>query len=44
MSKVNCSLTVEMRTMPSMCDENSLMSIPAVLDMFQQPAEGAGDA
>ena len=38
MSKVNCSLTVEMRAMPSMCDENSLMSIPAILDMFQDIA------
>ena len=27
-----------MRTMPSMCDENSLMSIPAILDMFQDVA------
>lgn len=38
MSKVKCSLTVEMRAMPSMCDENSLMSIPALLDMFQDIA------
>lgn len=38
MSKVNCSLTVPMRAMPSMCDENSLMSIPAILDMFQDIA------
>jgi acyl-ACP thioesterase len=27
-----------MRAMPSMCDENSLMSIPAILDMFQDIA------
>ena len=27
-----------MRVMPSMCDENSLMSIPAMLDMFQDSA------
>ena len=38
MSKVKCSRTVEMRAMPSMCDENSLMSIPAILDMFQDVA------
>lgn len=38
MSKVKCSRTVEMRTRPSMCDENSLMSIPAILDMFQDTA------
>ena len=38
MSKVKCSLTVPMRAMPSMCDENSLMSIPAILDMFQDIA------
>ena len=29
---------MEMRVMPSMCDENSLMSIPAMLDMFQDMA------
>ena len=38
MSKVKCSREIEMRTMPSMCDENSLMSIPAILDMFQDVA------
>ena len=38
MSKVACSRTQEMRVMPSMCDENSLMSIPAMLDMFQDSA------
>ena len=38
MSKVACSRTQEMRVMPSMCDENSLMSIPAILDMFQDSA------
>ena len=38
MSKVKCSREIEMMTMPSMCDENSLMSIPAILDMFQDVA------
>ena len=38
MSKVNCSREIELRAMPSMCDENSLMSIPAILDMFQDVA------
>ena len=38
MSKVRCSREVELRAMPSMCDENSLMSIPAILDMFQDVA------
>lgn len=38
MSKVECSRTMDMRVMPSMCDENSLMSIPAMLDMFQDAA------
>lgn len=38
MSKVECSLTLDMRVMPSMCDENSRMSIPAMLDMFQDMA------
>ncbi len=38
MSKVNCSRGIELRTMPSMCDENSLMSIPAILDIFQDVA------
>ena len=38
MGKVRCSLEAEMRTMPSMCDEDSLMSIPAMLDMFQDSA------
>jgi len=38
MSKVKCSNTLDMRVMPSMCDENSLMSIPALLDMFQDSA------
>lgn len=38
MSKVKCSLEVPLRAMPSMCDENSLMSIPAILDMFQDVA------
>ena len=35
MSKVDCSRTMGVQVMPSMCDENSLMSIPAMLDMFQ---------
>ena len=38
MSKVECSLTSEVRIVPSMCDRNSLMSIPAMLDMFQDAA------
>ena len=38
MSKVKCSLTLDMRVMPSMCDRNSRMSIPAMLDMFQDMA------
>ena len=38
MSKVKCSRGIEARVMPSMCDENSLMSIPAILDMFQDVA------
>ena len=38
MSKIKSSRTVELRAMPSMCDENSLMSIPAILDMFQDVA------
>lgn len=38
MSKVKCSREIEMMTMPSMCDENSLMSIPAILDLFQDVA------
>ena len=38
MSKVDCSRTSEVRVMPSMCDRNSLMSIPAMLDMFQDAA------
>lgn len=38
MAKVKCSHTMAMRAMPSMCDENSLMSIPAMLDMFQDLA------
>ncbi len=38
MSKVKCSRTEAVRTRPSMCDENSLMSIPAILDMFQDAA------
>ena len=38
MSKVECSCSLKMRAMPSMCDENSLMSIPAILDMFQDMA------
>ena len=38
MNKVDCSSTVEMRTMPSMCDKDSIMSIPAILDMFQDVA------
>ena len=38
MSKIKCSREIEMRVMPSMCDENSLMSIPAILDMFQDVA------
>lgn len=38
MSKVECSRTIEMRAMPSMCDETSHMSIPGFLDMFQDVA------
>lgn len=38
MGKVKCSCTLDMRVMPSMCDENSRMSIPAMLDMFQDMA------
>ena len=38
MSKVECSHSSEVRAMPSMCDRNSLMSIPAMLDMFQDAA------
>lgn len=38
MGKVECSLNLGMRVMPSMCDENSRMSIPAMLDMFQDMA------
>ena len=38
MGRIECSRTIEMRAMPSMCDENSLMSIPAILDMFQDVA------
>lgn len=38
MSKVSCSRGIETRVMPSMCDENSLMSIPAILDLFQDVA------
>lgn len=38
MAKVKCSFRTEMRAMPSMCDRNSVMSIPAILDMFQDIA------
>ena len=38
MSKIKCSREIQMRTMPSMCDQDSLMSIPAILDMFQDVA------
>ena len=38
MSKVKCSKEIEVMAMPSMCDENSLMSIPDMLDMFQDVA------
>ena len=38
MSRIDCSHTELMRAMPSMCDENSLLSIPAILDMFQDVA------
>ena len=38
MGKVDCSRKLDLRVMPSMCDENSLMSIPAMLDMFQDSA------
>ncbi len=38
MGKVKCSRKLDLRVMPSMCDENSLMSIPAMLDMFQDSA------
>lgn len=36
--RVKCSREIEMRAMPSMCDETSHMSIPAILDMFQDVA------
>jgi len=36
--KVKCSHEMPMRAMPSMCDETSHMSIPAILDMFQDLA------
>ena len=38
MEKLKCSRVVKMQTMPSMCDEGSYMTIPAVLDMFQDIA------
>ena len=38
MKKAECSCGIKMRTMPSMCDRDSLMSIPAILDMFQDVA------
>lgn len=38
MGKVNCSCSEKTRAMPSMCDQNSVMSIPAILDMFQDMA------
>ena len=38
MGKAECSRKLDLRVMPSMCDENSLMSIPAMLDMFQDSA------
>ena len=38
MEKLKCSRVVKMQTMPSMCDEDSYMTIPAVLDMFQDIA------
>ena len=38
MSKVSCSCSEKTRIRPSMCDRNSLISIPAILDMFQDMA------
>ena len=38
MNKVKCSHSRLMRTMPSMCDRDSVMSLPAILDMFQDLA------
>lgn len=38
MGKLKCSRVVKMQTMPSMCDEGSYMTIPAVLDLFQDIA------
>lgn len=38
MDKLKCSHEREMRTMPSMCDRNSVMDLPAMLDMFQDMA------
>ena len=38
MGKVKCSLSLDARVMPSMCDETSRMSVPAMLDMFQDMA------
>ena len=38
MGKLKYSREVRMQTMPSMCDEDSFMTIPAVLDMFQDIA------
>ena len=35
---MNETMTMQMDVLPSMCDENSLMSIPAILDMFQDAA------
>ena len=38
MSKVECSRTIEMRALPSLCDDTSRMSIPGFLEMFQDVA------
>lgn len=38
MGKLKCSRVINMQTMPSMCDEDSYMTLPAILDMFQDIA------
>jgi len=38
MGKLKCRNEIEMLTMPSMCDRNSVMDLPAMLDMFQDMA------
>lgn len=38
MSKTESSLTMDLRIVPSMCDDRSRMSIPAMLEVFQDVA------